>query len=39
MVGLASQGRMLRPILLQYINRLSDYLWLLARAADNHGRG
>ena len=34
MVSLASHGRVLRPILLQYINRLSDTLWLLARAAE-----
>jgi cob(I)alamin adenosyltransferase len=35
MVGLAGHGRSLRPVLLQYINRLSDFLWLLARAAEN----
>jgi len=35
MVGLASHGRVLRPILLQYINRLSDTLWLMARAAES----
>jgi len=35
MVGLAGHGRILRPILLQYINRLSDTLWLLARAAES----
>jgi len=34
MVGLAGHGRSLRPVLLQYINRLSDTLWLLARAAE-----
>lgn len=35
MAGLAGHGRVLRPILLQYINRLSDALWLLARAAES----
>jgi cob(I)alamin adenosyltransferase len=35
MARLAGDGRMLRPILLQYINRLSDLLWLLARAAES----
>lgn len=34
MVGLATHGRVLRPVLLKYINRLSDTLWLLARAAE-----
>ena len=34
MVGLAAHGRVLRPVLLKYINRLSDTLWLLARAAE-----
>lgn len=31
MVGL---GEFVRPIALQYVNRASDYLWLLARAAE-----
>jgi cob(I)alamin adenosyltransferase len=35
MVALAGHGRALRPLLLQYINRLSDLLWLLAREAEN----
>ena len=35
LVGLAAHGRTVRPLLLQYINRLSDLLWLLARAAEN----
>ncbi|MFT3831245.1 MAG: cob(I)yrinic acid a,c-diamide adenosyltransferase [Opitutaceae bacterium] len=35
MIGLAAHGRTLRPLLLQYINRLSDLLWLLAREAEN----
>lgn len=34
LVGLKDQGKTLRPILLQYINRLSDLLWLLAREAE-----
>lgn len=35
MIGLAAHGRALRPLLLQYINRLSDLLWLLAREAES----
>ncbi len=35
MIGLAAHGRLLRPLLLQYINRLSDLLWLLAREAES----
>lgn len=34
MTGLASHGRKLRPLLLQYVNRVSDLLWLLARVAE-----
>ncbi len=34
MVALAAHGRKLRPILLQYINRVSDLLWLRAREAE-----
>ena len=34
LVGLRSHGRTLRPMLLQYVNRLSDLLWLLAREAE-----
>jgi cob(I)alamin adenosyltransferase len=34
MVGLAAHGRVLRPVLLKYINRLSDALWLMAREAE-----
>lgn len=34
LVGLKEAGFPLRPILLQYINRVSDLLWLLARAAE-----
>ena len=35
LVGLATHGRHLRPLLLQYVNRVSDLLWLLAREAEN----
>ncbi len=34
LVGLAAHGRILRPLLLQYINRVSDLLWLMAREAE-----
>jgi len=34
LVGLAAHGRILRPVLLQYVNRVSDLLWLLAREAE-----
>jgi cob(I)alamin adenosyltransferase len=35
LVGLAGHGRILRPLLLQYVNRASDLLWLMAREAEN----
>lgn len=35
LIALSHHGRTLRPLLLQYINRLSDFLWLLAREAEN----
>ena len=35
LVGLGDHGRTVRPVLLQYVNRLSDLLWLLAREAEN----
>lgn len=35
LAGLGSHGRTVRPLLLQYINRLSDLLWLMAREAEN----
>ena len=35
LVGLADHGKTVRPVLVQYINRLSDLLWLLAREAEN----
>lgn len=34
LVGLPGHGKPVRPLLLQYINRLSDLLWLLAREAE-----
>ncbi|MEJ1972294.1 MAG: cob(I)yrinic acid a,c-diamide adenosyltransferase [Lacunisphaera sp.] len=34
LVALTAHGRILRPILLQYINRVSDLLWLRAREAE-----
>jgi len=39
LVGLAENGKTVRPVLLQYINRLSDYLWLRAREAEGTGGG
>ena len=35
LVGLGGQGRTIRPLLLRYVNRLSDLLWLMAREAEN----
>ena len=35
LVGLAGHGRILRPVLLQFVNRVSDLLWLMAREAEN----
>ncbi len=35
LVRLGSQGKTVRPVLLQYVNRVSDLLWLLAREAEN----
>ena len=34
LVGLGSRGKTMRPVLLQYVNRVSDLLWLLAREAE-----
>jgi cob(I)alamin adenosyltransferase len=34
LVVLARHGRILRPLLLQYLNRVSDLLWLMARKAE-----
>ena len=33
-ISLPKQGRSVRPVLLQYLNRLSDLLWLLGREAE-----
>ncbi len=35
LVGLGQHGRTIRPLLMHYMNRLSDLLWLLAREAEN----
>jgi cob(I)alamin adenosyltransferase len=37
LAGLPPEVRRLRPLLLQWTNRLSDLLWLLAREADSRG--
>lgn len=34
LVALATQGRTVRPVARQYINRLADLLWLMARQAE-----
>jgi cob(I)alamin adenosyltransferase len=34
LIALPRHGRSVRPLLLQYLNRLSDLLWLLAREAE-----
>lgn len=34
LVALAAHGRHLRPLLPQYVNRVSDLLWLMAREAE-----
>lgn len=34
LVGLPAHGRSVRPLLLGYVNRLSDWLWLGAREAE-----
>ena len=35
LTALPTHGRQLRPLLSSYVNRVSDLLWLLARAAEN----
>jgi len=35
LVALRAHGRKLRPLVLRYVNRLSDLLWLLAREAES----
>jgi cob(I)alamin adenosyltransferase len=37
LAGLPADVRKVRPLLLQWTNRLSDLLWLLAREADSRG--
>lgn len=34
LVALPAQGRTVRPVLTQYLNRLADLLWLMAREAE-----
>lgn len=34
LVALGDHGRVVRPVVLQYVNRLCDLLWLMARAAE-----
>jgi cob(I)alamin adenosyltransferase len=34
LVALPRHGKTVRPLLLQYLNRVSDLLWLMARAAE-----
>jgi cob(I)alamin adenosyltransferase len=34
LIGLPGQGRSVRPLLVQYLNRLSDLLWLMGREAE-----
>jgi cob(I)alamin adenosyltransferase len=34
LAGLPAHGRTVRPLLGQYLNRASDFLWLLARQAE-----
>jgi cob(I)alamin adenosyltransferase len=38
LTSLPAQGRTVRPELRQFVNRLSDLLWLLAREAEQPGR-
>lgn len=35
LTGLPRQGRSVRPVLVRYLNRLSDLLWLMGREAEN----
>lgn len=35
LVALPTHGRSVRPVLFRYVNRVSDLLWLLARAAES----
>jgi cob(I)alamin adenosyltransferase len=38
LVALPGQGKTVRPLLLQYLNRVSDLLWLMAREAEGSCR-
>jgi cob(I)alamin adenosyltransferase len=38
LVALPRQGKTVRPLLLQYLNRVSDLLWLMAREAEGSCR-
>lgn len=35
LVSLPGQGKSVRPVLVQYLNRVSDLLWLMAREAES----
>lgn len=35
LVALPAQGKSVRPLLVQYVNRLSDLLWLMARETES----
>ncbi len=37
LVAMREAGSVIRPLLLQYVNRVSDLLWLLARQAEHPG--
>ena len=39
LTALPAQGRSVRPVLRQFLNRLSDLLWLLARQAEQPAAG
>ena len=37
LVALPGHGKTVRPLLLQYLNRVSDLLWLMARESETAG--
>lgn len=37
LVGLTRRGRTVRPVIGQYVNRIADLLWLMAREAEKSG--
>lgn len=39
LAALPARGRSVRPLLMQWVNRLSDMLWLMARSAEAGRRG